>query len=108
MGIHRSIAKRRKFPLLTGILSDSQSAPGIGHMGGKFQIRNAKRCRELTQAPFQLRQPFARNTVGNGSSPWRCFGVELKSPPVNLDNILVLQPDQAALLRNEAIRSHKV
>jgi hypothetical protein len=34
--------------------------------------------------------------------------VQLKSAPINVYVILILQPDQAALLRYEAIRSHKV
>ena len=42
---------------------NGQRAPGIGHVVGKLQVDNAERRRELPQAAFQLRQPFARNTL---------------------------------------------
>ena len=54
MGVHGSVTKRREFSLLSGILSDSQGAPGVGHMVGKLQVGHAKRRRELAQATFQL------------------------------------------------------
>ncbi len=108
MGVHSGVTKRIELALFARIFSDSQGAPGIGHMVGKFQVDNAKRRGELTQAAFQLWQPLARNTVGNGSSPWRCFWVQLKAAPINFYHILILQPDQAALLRYEAVRSYKV
>src|SRR5262249_48821907 len=108
MGVHGGATKRRELPLFAGILGDRQGTPGVRQALGKRQIVYPERGRELTQAALQLRQPLRRNALGNRPPPWRRFRVQLKPAPVNVYGIVLLQPDQAALLSNEAIRSHKV
>jgi hypothetical protein len=108
MGAHSGVTKRHELPLVAGIFCDRQGTPGIGQALGKHQILYPERGRELMQAALQLRQPLRRNTLGNRPPPRRRFRVQLKPAPVNVYGIVLLQPDQAALLGNEAIRSHKV
>jgi len=77
-------------------------------MGGDLHVRHAKRGGELTQVVQQSGSLIGWNSLCKRPASDRGLWVQLKATPIDINLKLIVQPDQAASLGNEAERSDKV